>query len=57
MVTAVADGEMLDEKFTSPVKPFIAVTVTEYVVADPREIVRADGVTASRRSDATHSSD
>ena len=28
MVTPIADGEMLDAKFTNPVKPFAAVTVT-----------------------------
>jgi hypothetical protein len=50
MVTPVADGEMLDVRFTNPVKPFTAVTVTVYVVDDPREVVRADGVTAKLKS-------
>ena len=50
IVTPVADGEMLDEKFTVPVKPLTAVTVTVHVVADPRGIVREDGVTARVKS-------
>jgi hypothetical protein len=52
IVSCVADGEMLDVKFTNPVNPFAAVTVTVYVVDDPREIVREVGVTARLKSGA-----
>ena len=47
IVRPFADGVMLDLSVTVPVKPFVAVTVTVYVVDDPREIVRVDGVTAT----------
>jgi hypothetical protein len=50
IVSPFADGEMLEEKATNPLKPFAAVTVTVYAVDDPRETVREGGVTARLKS-------
>jgi len=50
IVTPVADGEMLDVRLTNPVKPFAAVTVTVYVVEDPRAIDWVFGVTPMPKS-------
>ena len=50
MLTPDAAGEMLVVKFTRPLNPFAAVTVTVKVVYDPRETVRDPGVTARTKS-------
>jgi len=47
IVKPFPDGEMLDLRVTVPVKPFVGVTVTVYVVNDPREIVCDGGVTTT----------